>query len=361
MGLTLTLNDQELPASPAFIEFLHATLTGGDHYVGSWFTQEDESMHRDEERFEGIQEKAKQVVANPKGTQYVLRSYRFFKEMLTGRLNTLNDVRRFRYFFVIGIPRTGGTYVTKQLFRAGGMDYTKVHNALAHDGFPHLAHLALKDTGNVHTTGLLQLAEWLTMVHIYFTQYGRLAWQGGVIVPKKFTKAVYYFDLVRELFGESSYYLLTLRHPLAVVQSVLDKAGGMPEGRKFAVRSAIERWALDDWGHWGTPPEELFKMNYVEVMCGYWRRFHYQLALAGIPRMPTTQLIPYGQKYMLEAVTGWYRQFGVPLEPEPFKVAQPPKFPAAEEKMAEKALEDVTNFWSSLGLKFPAEELRERL
>ncbi len=360
MGLTLTLTDREIPASPSFIEFLHADLTGAEHYVGSWFDQQEEGMHRDNERYEGIQEKAKFVLGHPDGQRQIVRSYRFFKEMLTGRPNELRDLTRYRFFFVTGIPRTGGTYVTKQLFRAGNIDYKKVQNALAHDGFPHLGHLSFKGRANIHTNGLLQLAEYLTMVDVFFKRHGRLAYQGGVIVPKKFTKGVYYFDIVRELFGEKSNYIVTLRHPLSVIQSVLDKAGGMPENRKYGLRSAIERWALDDWTHWGVPERRVASMNYVEVFCGYWKRYHYQMALSGIVRMPTTQLIPYGQKNMMDAVKYWYKEFDVALEPEPFKAAKPPKFEPEEEKLAEKTLEDVASFWNSLGLKFPLEQLRER-
>ncbi len=361
MGLKLTLTDREIPTSPAFIEFLHTTLTGGEHYVGSWFRQEEEGMHRDTDRYENIQEKARMVLSNPKGQQSILRSYRFFKEMLTGRPDQLRDITRYRFFFVIGIPRTGGTYVTKQLFRAGNIDYTKVQNALAHDGFPHLGHLSFRGQGNVHTSGLLQLAEYLTMVDVFFKEHGRLAYQGGVVVPKKFTKGVYYFDLIRELFGAKSHYLVTLRHPLSMTQSVIDKAGGMPEGRKFGLRSAIERWALDDWIHWGVPDARIRTMNYVEVLTGYWKRFHYQLGISGIPRMPTTYLIPYGQQSMMDSVAHWYKEFAIPMEPEPFKAAPVPSFEPDEERVAEQALGDVNQFWNSLGLKFPKDALAERL
>ncbi|MFT5115503.1 MAG: hypothetical protein ACI8P9_004854 [Parasphingorhabdus sp.] len=360
MGLKLTLTDREIPTSPSFIEFLHAIITGNDHYVGSWYRQEEEGMHRDQDRYQDIQQKANEVLADPRGQQWILRSYRFFKEMLTGRPDQLRDITRYRFFFVIGIPRTGGTYVTKQLFRAGNIDYKKVQNALAHDGFPHLGHLSFRGAGNVHTSGLLQLAEYLTMVDVFFKEHGRLAYQGGVVVPKKFTKSVYYFDLIRELFGEKSHYLVTLRHPLSVTQSVLDKAGGLPENRKFHLRSAIERWALDDWVHWGENEQRVLNMNYVEAFAGYWKRFHYQLAISGIPRMPTCQIIPYGEESMTDTIRHWYKEFDVELEPETFKVAPRPEFESDEELVGEQTLDDVAQFWSGLGLKFPLEKLRER-
>lgn len=360
MGLTLTLTDREIPASPSFIEFLHAHLTGEDHYVGSWYAQEEEGMHRDGDRYSDIQSKARYVLGHPDGQRAIIKSYRFFKEMLTGRPDELRDLTRYRFFFVTGIPRTGGTYMTKQLFRAGNIDYKKVQNALAHDGFPHLGYLSFKGAANIHTNGLLQLAEYLTMVDTFFKQHGRLAYQGGVIVPKKFTKGVYYFDIIKELFGEKSNYIVTLRHPLSVIQSVLDKAGGMPKDRKYGLRSAIERWALDDWLHFGADEKTIRSMNYVETFCGYWKRYHYQMALSGIAGMPTTQVVPYGAGHMDQAVRHWYREFEVSIDPEPFKQAARPRFEAAEEAVAERVLEDVASFWNSLGLDFPLEALRQR-
>ncbi|MCH7863182.1 MAG: hypothetical protein IH998_16320 [Proteobacteria bacterium] len=41
MGLTLTFTDNELPASPAFIEFLNAALTGSEQHQGAWYAQDE--------------------------------------------------------------------------------------------------------------------------------------------------------------------------------------------------------------------------------------------------------------------------------------------------------------------------------
>lgn len=357
MGLTLTLTDAELPASPAFIEFLHSTLKGENYYAGSWYQQEDESLASDQTRFEDINRKAHEVVTDPKGKEYLLRSYRFFKELLTGNVKTLRDIARFRFFFVIGIPRTGGTYLTKQLFLAEGVDYRAVQNALAHDGFPHLSYLSFRERGNIHTNGLLQLAEYLTMVEIFFGEHGRLAYRGGIIVPKKFTKAVYYFDLIRALFGSNAEYLITLRHPLSVCKSILDKSGGMPADGRFSVRSAIERWTLEDWLHWGVPEDKVMQMDYVKCFLGYWKRFHFQMAMAGIPSMPTARIVPYGEKSMTGFIRKLYGEFGLQKEPEAFKKAELPGFSDDGEREAQRAVEEVSSFWKSLGMEFPAEAL----
>ena len=357
MGLTLTLTDADLPASPAYIEFLYATLSGDRYHVAEWYAQEDESLVRDPNRFSDITEKAKKVSRDPRGNKHLLRSYRFFKELLTGNMDTLKAMQRFHFYFIIGIPRTGGTYLTKQLFRASDIDYRQVQNAVAHDGFPHLANLSFRESGNLHTNGLLQLAEYLAMVEIFFDERGKRIHDGRIVVPKKFTKAVYYFDLIRELFVDNADYLVTLRHPLSVTQSVLDKSGGMPADGKFVVRSAIERWAANDWIYRGVPEDEVLEMDYVECMLGYWKRFHFQMAMAGIPAMPGARLVPYGEKYMTDTVNTYFRAFDVNLQPETFKVAPRPEFPAAARAAADRVLDDVAAFWTSMGMTFPAEQV----
>ena len=357
MGLQLILTDAELPASPSYIEFLYATIKKEPYYVGEWYKQDGEGMMSDGARFADIKRKAHAVASDPKGKEYLLRSYRFFKELLTGDIKHIREIARFRFFFVIGIPRTGGTYLTKQLFLASGIDYTKVQNAIAHDGFPHLAHLSFKTKGNIHTNSLLQLAEYLTMVEIYFGEHGRRAYKGGIIVPKKFTKSIYYFDLVRELFGQNAEYIMTIRHPLSICKSILDKSGGMPANGKFALRSAIERWTLDDWLHWGVSEQEIKQMDYVKCFLGYWRRFHFQMALAGIPAMPTARIVPFGKEPMTKFVNGLFNEFGVDVKPEPFKESERPKFSAEDESAAEAVIGDVASFWKSLGLKFPVDDL----
>ncbi len=357
MGLNLTLTDLELPASPVFIEFLYNALNGKDHHDGEWYAQEEESLIVSADRFEDIQEKAKIVLASKIGNALVTRSYRFFKEMLTGRPETLKNIMKFHFIFVVGIPRTGGTYLSKQLFRACDIDYKKVQNALAHDGFPHIAHLAFKNKGNVHTNSLLQLAEYLVMAEMYFTMNSKLKYKGGVVIPKKFTKAIYNFPLVKEMFGANSTSIITLRHPLSMTQSVLDKSGGMPKGRKFEIRSAIERWAFEDWLAMGYSEEEIYKKDYVEVFLGYWQRYHYNMALSGMPAMSNSEIVLFGKDSMTKYTKKLFEKLEVDLEPEEFKDSSDPEFSDKNMKKADKIISEVGDFWRSLGLTFPDKKL----
>lgn len=361
MGINITVTDTDLPVTSAFIRFIYSTLKKEAYYTANWYRQEDENLFQDESSFKELNEKARAVAADPKGNQYLLRSYSLFRELLIGKTSAFSDISKFRFFFVIGFPRTGGTYLTKQLFLASGVDYKDVQGALAHDAFPHLSYMTLNEKGNSYTNGLLQLAEYLTMVRIFFGEHERLLYRGGTMVPKKFTRAVYNFDLIRDIFGANSEYIITLRHPLSVCKSILDRCGGMPEGRKFATRSNIENWALEDWVHRGVPKDELMRMDYVKCILGYWKRYHFQMAMAGIPGMPTASIVPYGEEHMTGFVRQLYSKFGLGKEPEAFKKSAPPEFTEEDEKEASKAMEEVAVLWKSLGMEFPVEALSAKL
>lgn len=356
MGLTMTLTDEEIPVSPVFVEFLYHSITqDGEFFVGEWYAQEKEELVENKDRFEGINSKVAAILAEQKGKEAVIRSYRYFKEMLTGNPNALNHIAKYHFFFVIGIPRTGGTYITKQLFRACKVDYTTVQNALAHDGFPHLAPLEFRGEkgGNIHTNGLLQLAEYLTMVDLYFSKHGKLAHKGGIMVPKKFTKGVYNFPLIRTVFGDNASFIITIRDPLGMIQSIADKSGGIPENGKFTVRSMIEKWALSDWMERGFEESAIKDMPYVDVLLGYWHRYHCQIAMQSIPNMPRTSIVTFGVKEMTEFMKNLFDDLGVDLKPEKFKKPGKHKFSATETKKANKIVKDVEGFWKSLGMKFP--------
>jgi len=357
MGVNITFTDTELPVTSAFIEFIYSTIKNEPYRTGNWFQQQDESLSPDDKNVKDINAKAQTVAADPEGSKYLLHSYRIFRELILGKTNILRDFSKFRFFFVIGIPRTGGTYLTKQLFIARGLDYEGVQNAVAHDGFPHLSYSTFNEKGNAYTTGLLETAQYLTMVEVFFGRRKDPSSKGSMIVPKKFTKAVYNFDLIRELFGSNAEYILTLRDPLSVCKSVLDKSGGLPAGGRFAVRSNIERWVLDDWVHWGVPEKEVLRMDYAECIIGYWRRYHYQMAMAGIPKMPTASIVPYGQEEMAGFARQLFSRFGLNREPESFKKPEPHGFVGTTRDLGRKTVEDIASFWGDLGMNFPTETL----
>lgn len=77
-----------------------------------------------------------------------------------------------RFALVIGYPRSGGSYLTKELLRTLGLDHTRVSETLAHDGFPELCELWYDWNGNrpyYHLEeSIFQVAEYLVIARLYF-------------------------------------------------------------------------------------------------------------------------------------------------------------------------------------------------
>jgi hypothetical protein len=183
--------------------------------------------------------------------------------------------------------------------------------------------------------------------------------RGEIVVPKKLSRGLHSFPLFHALFGERGQYIVTLRHPLAMIRSVLDKSGGMPAGNRFALRSSIERWALDDWLKRGAAEDRIRKMSYVDVFLGYWKRCHFQIAMDAIPTCAGVQLIVHGSANMRRAAKKFYGGFGSHLAPEPFKQAPEPGFDARDQRKSEAAVHEVADFWQCLGLEFPLKAVLE--
>jgi hypothetical protein len=62
---------------------------------------------------------------------------------------------------------------------------------------------------------------------------------------------------------------------------------------------------------------------------------------------------------MTDAVADYYRIFKVELQPEPFKVAEPPQFDGRDKSFAGNVVGEVEAFWSSMGMQFPTDAIAE--
>lgn len=90
---------------------------------------------------------------------------------------------RYNFICVVGTPRHGGSYVTKQLFRA---------------------------------------------------------LESMIPVTKKATKAAYQGGFFDRVLGPNAEYIITLRHPIPACISTYEKSGGLPADGRLAVRGNIE-------------------------------------------------------------------------------------------------------------------------
>ena len=202
MGIEFKLSDRELPVSPAFINFLAQWLLGRPFEHEIWADQLSEALSpADEELHRRAFDAAARVMSNARGRELVARAYSLLFALLTGDLAPLQELQsRFHFVSVVGVPRTGGSYVTAELYRAIGMVPEQVPNALAHDSFPESGPFQLQNGINSWVLSLKTMAEYLTMVELFFADQKSHA--GRIVVPKKLTKSVYAGGFFHRLLGE---------------------------------------------------------------------------------------------------------------------------------------------------------------
>lgn len=354
MGVELKLTDNQLPVSPVFIDFLLHIVENIPFEGAQWGDQLSEVMLSDQRRItEEAPENAKTVLAHPQGQAAIARSYQLLMALITGDLDAIKDIQlKFHFVNVIGIPRNGGSYLTKEIYRAMGYDPTKVPNVIAHDGFPDAGPFRFEQGLNSWTQSLHTMAEYLTMVEIYFGK--NAPHSGKIVVPKKLLKGTYAGGFFHRILGQAVENILTVRHPVASCISTYEKSGGLPGDGKFAVRGNIEDWVRRDLGYTGADPDDILKMDYFDAYLRYWEQYNYYVATTGLSANRAIRIVPYDKNTMEDLVKSFYYRFGnVNPTPEAFEVFDKRERHPEWFKLAEPVVKRVSEVWSTVGLEFP--------
>jgi hypothetical protein len=361
MGVEIKLTDKEFPVSPVFIDFLHRAI-GELPWDATWHDQVSEDLvPADAELQKKATGVAGQVLDSPLGQQAIFRSYQLLTALITGQPERLRYFHeRYKFICVVGCPRHGGTYLTKELFRAIGMEPRQVPNAIAHDGFPDSAPFELREGFNSHTTMTQHMAEYLAMVEVFFAN-SRL-FSNRVVVPKKATKCAYNGAFFATVLGPETEFIVTLRHPVAACISTYEKSSGLPADGKFKVRGNIEEWARRDNILAGEDPRRLAEMDYFDAYLRYWELYHHSLALSGLARSHNLTVVVYGRDRLVNLARSLRLRLKAKGEPEDFVARNDyrGRHPGWEAKAA-AAVSRVAQVWRTVGLSLPVDEVMECL
>ena len=355
---TLIHDQQRIVLSATFIEFLALLLDGNGFGDQVWSDQITESMNRrkcsDAEKLEWQLDR---LLLHAPARAVIQEVAALSSEIRAGTGATVEYYRSCcRLICIIGVPRTGGSYVTAELFAALGHNPRQVPAALAHDGFPEMP---LSRSGNRHSNKAIHgLAEYLVMARLFF--------QGcqdkQFIIPKKFPKAIRQWNLIDRVFGNKVETVVTIRDPLSCCVSAYEKAGGLPEGSRFRVRSVIEKWALRDLIASGASHANLTASDYFRVMISYWAFYYNLVATSGALSAGKVSILTFSSSRIGAFATSNHIRFGSKLEPSTFIESEPGVRRHPEWRVeAINAVHDVALTWASRGLTFPAEELMSKL
>lgn len=357
MGIEFKLTDRELPASRAFIDFVSQQLAGRSAGGESWADQCSEGLMSSEQDVPAAVTPAAAVMGSACGRDLVTRAYSLFLALLLGELTSLTDLQsRFHFVTVIGIPRTGGSYLTAELYRAVGMNPQHVPHTLAHDSFPELGPFELAPGMNSWTASLKTFAEYLTMVESFFGD--RQPHAGKIVVPKKFTQAGYAGNLMHRVLGANTETILTVRHPVAACVSTYEKSGGLPEDGCFAVRSNIEGWCRRDLQQTGLSAEHLNSLDYFDAYLRYWEGFHLSLATTGISAMHNLRSVAFGQSALQALAQSYHARYHSGFQVGDFHVSDKAQHRHPQwMKRARPSIDRIAAVWKSVGIPYPADEI----
>ena len=359
MGLEFKLTDRELPISPVFIRFLAQVLSGRPFDRENWAEQRSEALSPNENDAHSASDAAAIVMGSKLGRERLTRAYTLLVALLTGDLAPLHDLQS-RYHFVsfVGVPRTGGSYLTAELFRALGMQPERVASGLAHDSFPEAGPFQLEAGINSWIMSLKTMAEYLTMMETCFGD--RKPHSGKIVVPKKLTKSVYSGGFFHRVLGEQAEYVLTVRHPAASCVSTYEKSGGLPADGRFAVRSNIEEWCRRDLRHIGCDSELLQNMDYFDAYLRYWEQYQHSIALTGLSASRNLRVVAFDKAELEACARNYHDRYSSGLQASQFEVSDKARRLHPEWiKRARPAIDRVEASWKLAGIRFPAEEIGE--
>lgn len=361
MSVRITLTDVEFPPSPTFIEFLDLWLAKVPFDGSNWaiYGKERAARFASESARRTLIARCGRVGESEEGMRCLSRAYELFVALMIGDTGAISEFQsRFRFVLVVGIPRSGGKYLTKELLRAAGHLPESVPALLAHDGFPEAETWRFDATGNAWVESLQTMAEYLTMVELYFDEDKPQA--NHVMVPKKATKAVYAAGLFQSVLGASGEGIVTLRHPVPACISTYQAAGGLPKHGRFVQRNATERMCARDLFAAGFDASEIAEMDYFDAYLRYWEQYHLRLAMSGAELTRKYRAVAYGAERFMEEAHWWRAHYGSSSLPvETFHVRDRRGHHSIWMQKAQAPLRRVADYWASVGLAFPLGEIAE--
>lgn len=268
-----------------------------------------------------------------------------YKLMQYGKIRELRNYVNRRLLFVVGIWRSGGTYMTQQLHSIFGMDITNYKSSIMHDAIPRgqvLENLFVPSYWEKMYLDLAQTLVWL-----------KRSYQNEPVFIQKRGSYAYVLNVIEYLFGDLAHVICTVRHPAACAFSF---GGFYKQG--FSVEELFESL---DFGNsvyvWktGISNERWKKTSYLRKFLQHWLMCYESIAFSKNDGL-RFDVIPFGEQYntylqqIAEEYGGTADFDRLHIKPDFYK---PIVEKAEEEYGISKEVETVRRLWEQHGKEFP--------
>ncbi|TDX58907.1 hypothetical protein [Orenia marismortui] len=240
------------------------------------------------------------------------------------------------FYFIVGVGRTGGTYLMKEVSKALEFPMKKLLPSIIHDTLPSAGFIM--DGLDRDKVGWTNIEKWnigwrkpnnyfnlLFEIASFLVYIKRTVGNQKKIVKKKDWLCLC-LNLLDEIFGEQANYIITVRHPAAITASKLDKQGALG----VRVNNKEKR-------------RRLFKI---------WEVIYTETLRDGIPQGEITPVL-YGPD-MDEFLYNFFRNNGLEDKPEGVKIANRNyDYEYWNQEEFINRMERVKELWDWHGLDFP--------
>ena len=296
MIYSIRVPSEHLPIAAQFVHYLHHKQFGSELPKQNWWDQANEDLT--DERLTDTNEKLDEVLESP-ARGYIRKALHVTSAAMAGNDKPLRDlIAEKEHIWIVGAPRTGGTYLLKEAMRAVGKDYSQSWSALVHDGFPPVTTYREYPEPARQMRFIYAMAQYFVMASL----------EDGPVIPKKL------HTLIAEPAFANKYLrniYVTERHPADSCMSMLTKSGGMPRDRRMPRdRMNIERQVWQLLLFHGVKPDSIRQMDYWYAYLQYWNLYRKESGLLNGQRVNYDDLPEVAKRI--------HEQYGSGLEPEAF-------------------------------------------
>ncbi|MHB8424700.1 MAG: hypothetical protein ACYDB9_06020 [Gammaproteobacteria bacterium] len=353
MSVRFTLTDQSFPVSGAFLDFVCRKLEGSRFEDVDWLDQVTEKFTANRSIVDSMaKSNASAVLSSSVGRKVIEELYQVLTWILSGdSLSLAKYFKGYRFVWIVGAPRTGGTFLLNralQHYRVSS-DLLNLPAFVVHDGTPDIAYPGPVRSVNVLAHSAMQMAELAIAI--------KLLYPSPCVVVKKALKYAFAGPLFDSVFGEPYEVVVTVREPLPVAWSVMQKCK-LKYGkytRSFRIHCPIDELVQNlCLTYFGLDFYKLRGYSYASAVCMFWSAF-YQLLASSLTDVRNVEVVAFGES-MADFVKRYPISGTASSALSDFVMPVLPVLPFSEEEWeySHDAVTSVTNAFTRAGRSFPA-------
>ncbi|MGM0472354.1 MAG: hypothetical protein ACQEQI_08785 [Bacillota bacterium] len=240
-------------------------ISGRDMFISDYFEYQKNKIKKLKRSLDNNKKLKKKV------DDFLDECMNLFNAFLTDNEQITNKYLQKEFYFILGCPRTGGTFMLKEVSKAFNYSHDNYYMSLMHDGMPNMNYqinngLNWRKPENYYYI-LFQLCQFLVYVNREVD---------SKYIAKK-TEFEKYIQLVDHIFGDQAHYIVTVRHPAAVNASRMETgaAGKTCDDVKTEMKRSLYIWqtAYSELVRDGLPKGEVVPVLFGSQMDRFLDRF----------------------------------------------------------------------------------------